>query len=228
MKAVLWIALTVAAYLVGLAVRKAAGRHPVANPVLIAMAIVIAALVATGTSYTEYFRATAPITFLLGPATVALGVPLAANAVHLHRSLRAVLLAVLAGSVAAMLAGFLLICTLGGGATAALSMLPKAVTTPIAMAVSQQIGGQPSLSAAFAILGGIIAAISLRAVLRLARVHSSHAMGLAAGTAGSGIAAAYVAAFGDGPAAFAAIGIGLNGLMTSVLAPLLLKFFHPL
>jgi len=226
MKSVLWIALTVAAYLVGLAVRKALGRHPVANPVLLAMTIVIIVLAATGTSFTEYFVANAPITFLLGPATVALGVPLAANFVHLRRSLRAVLLAVLAGSVTAMLAGFLLVSVLGGSTLVGRSMLPKAVTTPIAMAVAQQIGGQPSLSAAFAILGGIIAAMSLRAVLKLARVHHPHAIGLAAGTAGSGIAAAYVAALGDGQAAFAAIGIGLNGLATSLLAPVIAGLFR--
>ena len=231
MRAVLLIALTLAAYGIGLTARKFAARHPLANPVLIAIAIVIAVLIATGTGYAEYFAANGPIVFLLGPATVALGVPLAGNFIHLHRSLRAVLIALLAGSVAAMLTGYFLVRVLGGSAETALSMLPKSVTTPIAMAVAQQVGGQPALSAAFAILGGIIAAVSLRAVLRMVRVNQSHAMGLAAGAAGSGIAAAYVAAFGDGPAAFAAIGIGLNGLATSIIAPLvpvLVKILHPL
>jgi putative effector of murein hydrolase len=98
-------------------------------------------------------------------------------------------------------------------------MLPKAVTTPIAIAISAQIGGQPALTASLAITGGILTALTLKLILGRLRITHGHAVGLAAGTAGSGIAAAYVAALGDGPAAFAAIGIGLNGLVTALLAP---------
>jgi putative effector of murein hydrolase len=224
MNVALWTAVTVAAYCAGLAVRQLSGRHPVANPVLVAMALVISILLATGTPYADYLSASWPISFLLGPATVALGVPLAANFMHLHRSLRAVLIALVAGSAAALVTGVALVRLLGGSGAVALSMLPKSATSPVAMAVAQQIGGQAALSAAFAILGGIIAAMAIRGLLRLLRVHNPHALGLAAGTAGSGIAAAYVASFGEGPAAFAAIGIGLNCLVTSALAPLAARF----
>ncbi len=226
MNVLLWTAVTVAAYSVGLTARRFTRRHPLANPVLIAMALMIAVLRASHTRYEDYLAASWPIVFLLGPATVALGVPLAANFVPLRRSMRAVLIALSAGSAAALLTGFLLVRVLGGSEETAVSMLPKSVTTPIAAAISAQIGGQPALSAAFAILGGIIAAMSIRGLLRLIRVDHPQALGLAAGTAGSGIAAAYVAAFGDAPAAFAAIGIGLNGLVTSVLAPLAARFLH--
>jgi putative effector of murein hydrolase len=220
MKSALWIALTLAAYLIGLAVRQAARRHPLANPVLIAMVIVIAFLSAIGASYGEYFSANQPIVFLLGPATVALGVPLAANFHAMRQNWRAALIALLAGCVMAMLSGFLLVWLLGGSSAVALSMLPKSATTPIAIVISQQIGGLPALSAVFAILGGILAAMTLRAVLGLVRVRNLHALGLAGGTIGSGIGAAYAATFGDDPAAFAAIGLSLNGLATSILSPL--------
>jgi len=226
MRVALWTGVTIAAYCVGLSARRFSRRHPIANPVLIAMALVIAILCATGTPYPDYLAASWPIVFLLGPATVALGVPLAANVRLLRRSMRAVLIALSAGSAAALLTGWFLVRWLGGSDETALSMLPKSVTTPIAMAVTAQIGGQPALSAAFAILGGIIAAMSVRGLLRLLRVDHPQALGLAAGAAGSGIAAAYVAAFGDLPAAFAAIGIGLNGLLTSALAPIAARFLR--
>ena len=132
----------------------------------------------------------------------------------------------LAGSVSSMVSGVLLVRWLGGSKVLALSMLPKAATTPIAMAVTQQIGGQPALSATLAIAGGILAAVTLRGVLGLVRITDTHAVGLAAGTAGSGIAAARVAELGDGAAAFAAIGIGLNGLLTALLAPGLAAYIY--
>ena len=105
-------------------------------------------------------------------------------------------------------------------------MAPKAVTTPIAMAVSQQIGGVPALTAALAILGGIVAAVAGEQLLHRLRVRDWRARGLAAGVAGSGIAAAQVAPRDELAAAFAALGIGLNGLLTALLVPGLLHFWR--
>jgi len=215
-----WTAVTVGCYLVGLGARRWSRRHPLANPVLIAIALLAGLLRLTGTAYADYFRATWVLTFLLGPATAALGIALARNLAHVGRNLGGIALGLGAGSVTSMVTGVALVRLLGGSRTVALSMLPKAVTTPIAIAISAEIGGQPALTAALAIVGGILTAITLRFTLGRLRVTHGHALGLAAGTAGSGIAAAYVAALGEGPAAFAAIGIGLNGLVTALLAPI--------
>ena len=223
--AVSWTAITVLAYLLGLGLRRWTGRHPLANPALVAILIVGTLVWVTRTPYETYFRATWLLTFLLAPATVALGIPLARHFGHIRRNVVAVGLGLLAGSFSSMLSGVLLVRVLGGTSELAKSMLPKAVTTPIAIAVSQQIGGQPALTATLAILGGIIAAITLRAVLGRLGITHEPAVGLAAGTAGSGIAAAHVAVLGDAPAAFAAIGIGLNGLLTSLAAPHVATFF---
>lgn len=214
-----------ACYLVALRVRRLARNHPAVNPTLVSMLLVGALLFATHTSYIIYFRATWVITFLLAPATVALGVPLARNFIHVRRNLIGVGLGLLAGSVVSMLAGVFLVRWLGGNHELAMSMLPKAATTPIAMAVAVGVGGQPAMTAVLAIAGGIIAAVTLRGVLGIFRVKDNHAIGLAAGTAGSGIAAASVAELGDGAAAFAAVGIGLNGLLTALLAPWVAAFF---
>ena len=115
---------------------------------------------------------------------------------------------------------------LGGERSVALSMLPKAATTPVAMAVAAGIGGKPGLTASLAIFGGIIGAIALRLTLSILGVHDWRAVGLAAGTAGSGVAAAHVALSSGTAAAFAAVGIGLNGILTAVVAPLLAPFFR--
>jgi putative effector of murein hydrolase len=114
---------------------------------------------------------------------------------------------------------------LGGGRVLALSMAPKAVTTPIAMAVAQETGGVPALTAALAIAGGIVAAVIGETVLRRLRVDDWRAHGLAAGIAGSGVAAAQVAPRNGIAAAFAALGVGLNGLLTAILVPALAAFW---
>lgn len=105
-------------------------------------------------------------------------------------------------------------------------MAPKAVTTPIAVAVSEQIGGVPALTAALAILGGILAAVVGQHMLHGLQVRDWRAHGLAAGIAGSGVAAAQVAARNELGAAFAALGIGLNGLLTATLVPVLVRLWH--
>jgi putative effector of murein hydrolase len=115
---------------------------------------------------------------------------------------------------------------LGGSRTVALSVAPKAVTTPIAVAVSWQIGGVPALTAALAILAGIIAAVVGQEILHGLQVRDWRAHGLAAGIAGSGVAAAQVAARNELGAAFAALGIGLNGLLSAILVPVLVRLWH--
>ena len=217
----LWLVVTMAAFFCGRAMQAACKGSPIANPVLVAILLVAALLIATGTPYGRYFSGAQFIHFLLGPATVALAVPLVKNRGYLRRNLRSIGLALLAGSLTSIVSGVLIVKALGGTSEVALSMAPKAVTTPIAMAVSQQIGGVPALTAALAILGGVVAAITGQTLLRRFAVEDWRAHGLAAGVAGSGVASAQVAARNELGAAFAAVGIGLNGLLTALVAPLL-------
>jgi putative effector of murein hydrolase len=132
-----------------------------------------------------------------------------------------VALALLSGSLTSAISGVAVVAWLGGARDVALSMAPKAVTTPIALSLSGEIGGLPPLTAALAIAGGIIAAVVGQTMLRWLRVDDWRAHGLAAGVAGSGVAAAQVAPLSTLAAAFAALGIGLNGLLTAVVVPLI-------
>src|SRR5271170_5081955 len=154
-----WLAVTVVAYALGQLVQRLCRGAPLANPVLIAILAVAVLLEATGTPYAHYFAGAQFIQFLLGPATVALAVPLALNLNHVRRSFPEVGLALLAGSLTSALSGVVVVAWLGGGRVVALSMAPKAAATPIALSLSQEIGGVPALTAALAIAGGIIAAI---------------------------------------------------------------------
>ncbi|NHN87618.1 LrgB family protein [Acetobacter conturbans] len=224
MESLFWLSLTLAVFAVGVRLQIRLGRAPWANPVLFAIGFVALALVATETPYAKYFESVKIINFLLGPATVALAIPLADSIRLVTRSLPAMTLALLAGSVTSVVSGILIVMLLGGSHEVALSMAPKAVTTPIAIAITTQIGGIPALTAAFAILGGIIAAMIGEATLRRMGITDWRAHGLAAGIAGSGIAAAQVAQRDPVGAAFAALGIGLNGLVTALIVPLILYF----
>jgi putative effector of murein hydrolase len=216
-----WLSATLLAFLLGRAIQRLCRDNPIANPVLIGIVIMAVLLETTGTPYATYFAGAQFIHFLLGPATVALAVPLAINLHHVRKSFHGVGLALLAGSVVSTVSGAAVVWLLGGERSVAFSMAPKAATTPIAMAVAQQAGGVPALTATLAIAGGIIAAVIGQTVLRWLRIEDWRAHGLAAGVAGSGVAAAQVAPRSGLAAAFAAIGIGLNGLLTALIVPLL-------
>jgi putative effector of murein hydrolase len=222
----LWLVVTLSAYAIGRAIQRACAGSALASPLLIAIALAAAVVLATGTSYKTYFAGAQFINFLLGPATIALAIPLAKNARLIRENLHSIGLALLAGSVTSIVSGVGIVWLLGGSRTVALSMAPKAVTTPIAMAVSEQIGGVPALTAVLAILGGILAAVVGQHLLHGLQVKDWRAHGLAAGIAGSGVAAAQVAARNELGAAFAALGIGLNGLLTAILVPVLVKLWH--
>src|SRR6201999_3139581 len=209
----LWLVLTVMAYAFGQMIQRAFNGSALASPVLIAIVLVAIVVLATRTSYQTYFAGAQFINFLLGPATIALAVPLAKNISLVRTNLHSIGLALLAGSITSIVSGVAIVWLLGGSRAVALSMAPKAVTTPIAVAVSQQIGGVPALTASLAILGGIIAAVVGQRLLQHLRVSDWRAHGLAAGVAGSGVAAAQVASRNELGAAFAALGIGLNGLL---------------
>jgi putative effector of murein hydrolase len=194
--------------------------------VLVAILVVMAILAATGTSYRTYFAGAQFIHFLLGPATIALAIPLARHFALIRANLRSIGLALLTGSAGAIISGVAIVRICGGSHVVALSMAPKAATTPIAMAVSKQVGGMPELTASLAILGGITTAIVGQWMFKILAISDWRAQGLAAGVAGSGIAAAHVAARNETGAAFAAIGVGMNGLLTALLVPLFVALWR--
>ena len=214
------LAFTIAAYLVGVAMQRRL-RTAAANPVLFAIVVIGLTLQATHIPYVMYFAGAQFLHFLLGPATVALAIPLVRSLEIIRRSFFPLLAALLAGSLTSILSGYGIARLLGASQPIALSMVPKGLTTPIAIGVSEAIGGIPSLTVVLAIAAGVLVAIAIEATLRGLRITDWRAVGLAAGTAGSGIGASQVIPKHTLAAAFAGVALGANGLLTALLAPLL-------
>lgn len=213
--------MTLVAYRIGLALFQRMGKTPLLNPVLTAVLLIVGLLTVTGVDYASYFEGAQFVHFLLGPATVALAIPLYNQLSSVRRSLPALAAAILVGSVlaagSAMAVGWLL----GGGTQTVMSLAPKSVTTPIAMGVAERLGGLPSLTAVLVILSGILGAIAGPSLLKLARVTDPRAEGVAMGTASHGIGTARALQSGEVAGAFSGLAMGLNGLATAILLPLL-------
>lgn len=213
---------TLIAYQAAEALAKRCHSHPLVNPVLIAIVVLVAMLKLTGTSYQTYFAGAQFVHFLLGPATVALAIPLYHAYEHIKASALAILVALIAGSAFAALSAVAVGHWCGGSLVALMSMAPKSATTPIAMGVSETIGGSAALTAIFVILTGVFGAMMSTTVLNLVRVKDRRARGFATGLAAHGIGTAYKLRVHELTGAFAGLAMGLNGFATAVLVPLLI------
>ena len=199
--------------------------HVLANPMLISIVLLASLLVITGTPYRVYFEGGQYVQFLLGPATVALAVPMHANLRRIRRSAGAIVPALIAGSTLGAVTAVLIARVMGASRPVVLSLAPKSVTTPIAMGVAEQIGAPPSLTATFVLITGLVAVIIGPTVMRLLKVTDLRAQGLAGGTAGHGLATARLLMIGEMAGAFGGLAIGLNGLFTPVMVPIITSFF---
>ncbi len=217
----LWLTVTVLAYCACDRISAALQRHPLANPVLSSMLVVGLLVRGTGTPYATYFDGAQFIHFLLGPATVALGIPLYQNRRLVLRSVVPMLCALIAGSGSALASAVYISRWLGASPSVVTSIAPKSVTAAVAMAISARMGGDPALTAVLVILTGIVGAVLVTPLLNRLGVTDKRARGFAAGVAAHGIGTAR--AFQVDPLAgtFAGIAMGLNALLTAILVPLL-------
>jgi predicted murein hydrolase (TIGR00659 family) len=204
----------------------AAGRHPLANPVLIAVAILAALLVATGTPYPRYFEGAQFVHFLLGPATVALAVPLHQNWPQVRRAVLPIIAALVAGGVTAVGSAIAIASAFGLPPDIIAALAPKSVTAAIAMGIAREIGGEPSLTAALVISTGILGAVMVTPIMTWAAISDWRARGFAAGVASHGIGTARAFQVNPVAGAFAGIAMGLNGLFTALIAPAIIALFR--
>jgi predicted murein hydrolase (TIGR00659 family) len=216
----LWLTVTLLVYAVTDAVSLATNRHPLANPVLHAMWIIGLFLVLTGTTYTTYFGGAQFVHFLLGPATVALAVPLYENRKLVMASILPMLAALLVGCVTAIASVVLLAEAAGLPRTVVLSLAPKSVTAGVAMGVSESLGADPSLTAVAVVLTGIMGAIIVTPLMNRMGITDFRARGFAVGLASHGIGTAQAFQVDAVAGVFAGIGMSLNALLTSLVVPL--------
>ncbi|MFC5462996.1 LrgB family protein [Massilia niabensis] len=221
------LTLTLCAYVVAQAIYARCRYSPLANPVAIAIAFVSLALLASGMSYERYFAGAQFVHFLLGPATVALAVPLARQLPRMRRSILPLLCALVSGCVTAIASAVAIVILLGGSPQLAHTVGPKSATTPIAMAVSERLAGVPALTAVLVIGTGIFGAVTARFLFNALRIESPAARGFALGVAAHGIGTARAFQVSLEMGAFAGLGMGLNGVLTAVLAPWLVPALLP-
>jgi predicted murein hydrolase (TIGR00659 family) len=215
----LWLTVTLAAYALTESVSVATGRHPLASPVLHAIWIIGLVLTLTGTPYATYFEGAQFVHFLLGPATVALAIPLYEHRRTAIRALVPMAAALLAGSVAAIVTALLVGRAFGLPHDILIALAPKSVTAAVAMGITQTLGGDPALTAVLVILTGILGAVIVTPLMNRMGITDWRARGFAVGVAAHGLGTAR--AFQVNPVAgtFAGIAMALNALLTAILVP---------
>ena len=216
---------TLATYVAAQALYQRAGQAPWANPVLWTVVTLALLLTASGTPYPTYFSGAQFIHFLLGPAVVALAWPLWQRRGELRRRALAIGVAGLAGGAAAGGSAVALGWALGLPADVLRSLAPKSVTAPVAMGIAEQIGGIPALAAVFAVITGLVGALSAKYLFDALGVAPLAVRGFALGTASHGIGAARAWQVDPDAGAYAGLALGVQVVLAAVLMPLLARLF---
>jgi predicted murein hydrolase (TIGR00659 family) len=224
------LAATLVVYVLLQAVYERLGHAPWANPVLWSVVVIAGGLLATGVSYPSYFAGAQFIHFLLGPAVVALGWPLWQRRAELRRRWGGLLLAGLAGGTAASGSAVALGWAFGLPADVLASLAPKSVTAPVAMGLADRLGGIPALAAVFAVLTGLVGALSGKYLFDALRVPTDAygwpVRGFALGTASHGIGAARAMQVDAAAGAYAGLALGLQVVLASLLLPLVVRLLR--
>ncbi len=216
---------TIVTYVLAQTVYLRLNQAPWANPVLWTVLVLAALLTVSGTPYPTYFAGAQFIHFLLGPAVVALAWPLWQRRLEVRRRAVAILLAALLGGTVAALSAVGIGHALGLPTEVIMSLAPKSVTAPVAMGVAEKIGGIPALAAVFAVLTGLVGAVSGKYLFDALGVHSLATRGFALGTAAHGIGAARALQVNADAGAYAGLALGLQVLLASFLMPLAYRLF---
>ncbi len=221
----LYLLLTLVAFMLAQWLNRRAGGSPFLHPVLVAIALLVSFLLITETPYSVYFEGAQFIHFLLGPAIVALAVPLFDHRERIRREFVALILSCVLGIFAAVASTWALIRLLGGREDTLLSLLPKSVTSPIAMGIAEQIGGYPALAAGIVLITGAIGCVLGPPIFRLLKIKDHAVQGFAMGLAAHGFGTAQSFTVSNLAGAFAGLAMGVTGLLSAFLIPLLAKFF---
>ena len=191
-------------------------KSELCNPILVATMLIIAVLLVTGVSYEDYNSGAKYISYLLTPATVALAIPLYEQFEILKKNWKAVLLGILSGVIASVGSITLLAVIYGLGRTEWITLLPKSVTTAIGMGVSEELGGNPSITAAVIILTGVAGNVMAHTVMKLFKIKEPVAVGVAIGTSSHAIGTSKACEIGETEGAMSGLSIAVAGILTVI------------
>ncbi|MYL22816.1 LrgB family protein [Vreelandella massiliensis] len=220
-----WIVITLMAFLLATALNRKARGSALLHPVIVAMVLIMGLLHASDTDYDTYFEGAQFIHFLLGPATVALAVPLFDHRERIRRLLIPLVVACVSGSLTAVVSTLLIGQLLGASDALLLSLAPKSVTSPIAIGIADQVGGYPSLAAGLALMTGVIGCLLAPLVFNILKTRSDTATGFALGLSAHGFGTAYAMQRSTLAGAFAGLAMGVTGVLSSLLIPLVVGLF---
>ena len=225
-KPLLWLTATLVCYQLAVWIYRKAGEHPLLNPVAVAVALLIGLLIVTATPYPTYFSGAQFVHFLLGPATVSLAVPLYRQRAQLRTLALPIAVALPVGILTAALSAMGLAWLLGASPQTLISLAPKSATAPVALGISEQLGGIPSLTAALVVTTGIVGAVFGTGLLRVLHIRDDAVKGVALGVSSHGIGTARAFQVSPVMGAFAGLAMALSAGLTAFLLPPLLHWLR--
>ena len=218
-----WLTLTIGSYLIADFIYRKSNLFPLLNPVAISVLLVSLILIVFNIQYERYFDGAKFIHFLLGPATVALAIPIYRKWDLIVSNSKAIFVSLILGSFFAIFITYVLSLHFELQEELIFSLLPRSVTAPIAMGISEIIGGIPSLTAIITLITGVIGASLGVFIFDIMKLKKMEARGFSLGLASHGIGTARAMSRDKNAGVFAAVGMGLSGLITSIIVPLFLK-----
>lgn len=218
------IVLSLLSYWIAVQIRKKF-PYPLFNPLLMSALISIAVLSLFHINFDTYNQGAQMITFLLTPSTVCLAVPMYKQSQILMKHLDAILLSLLSGCLAGLLSITVLCLLLNASHTLLFSLLPKSITTAIAIGVSELIGGNSTITVGMVIITGIFGAMIAKTVCHIFKINHPVAIGLALGNSAHAIGTAKAIEFGEIEGAMSSLSIVIAGIFTVVFAPLIASLF---
>ncbi|MFT5662009.1 MAG: putative effector of murein hydrolase [Sulfurimonas sp.] len=220
-----WLLLTLGSFKLGIIIYEKFNKNTLLQPIIISYFVIMSALLITGTSYKEYFKSVEIIHFFLGPATVALALPLYNNLTHVKSLFFPIVITLLVAGVFSIVLAVSLLWLLGAELPTILSMTTKSITAPIAIITSEQIGAIPSLAVGFVVITGIIGALLGTSIFKMLKIKHDTSKGFALGVISHGIGTARAIEISEKAAAFSALAMGLSGIVTAIFLPIIIQFF---
>ena len=221
-----WLVATIAAFECGAWINRKAKGSPLCHPVILSMIILIALLSLLRVDYATYFEGAKFIHFLLGPATVALAIPLYDHFEQVRRLAIPVFISCVTGATVAAASAVGVAALMGGSRELLLSLAPKSVTTPIAIGIADKIGGLSPLTVGLVLITGVLGCVLAPLVFRLLKTSDERVQGFSLGIAAHGIGTAFAFRYGAMAGAFSGVAMGLTGTLSAFEIPFLAHLFN--
>ena len=219
-----WLIITISAYKIGILVYEKSGKHALLQPIVVAYMIMLPILIISQIPYKQYFESMGIIHFLLGPATVALALPLYNNLKLIRSYFVPIIATLFLGGTFTILSALGILWLFDASKTTMLSMTTKSVTAPITIITAQDIGAIPSLAMGFVVITGLLGALFGSFIFKILRIKHDAAKGFALGLISHAIGIARSLEISEKAAAFAALAMGLAGVSVAIILPIIIGF----